>query len=67
MDTLLSLTADLPEASRSHLANVAANLQLVADLGYADVALAVAAADDGAVVVADARPMTAVPIYGLSI
>jgi two-component sensor histidine kinase len=60
MDTLATLIADLPEPSRLHLANVAANLQLVADLGYADVALAVPAHGE-TVVVADARPMTAVP------
>ena len=61
METLANLTADLPDAARSHLANVATNLQLVADLGYADVALAVLTADGSAVVAADARPMTAVP------
>jgi two-component sensor histidine kinase len=61
MDTLAALTADMPEPARAHLANVAANLQLVADLGYADVALAVVAPDGTAVVAADARPMTAVP------
>jgi two-component system, sensor histidine kinase PdtaS len=61
MDTFARLTADIPEAARAHLANVATNLQLVADLGYADVALAIATSDAGAIVVADARPMTAVP------
>lgn len=47
------------------LQNVADNLQLVADLGYGDVALAVA---DGDVlrVVADARPATAVSAIGAS-
>jgi two-component system, sensor histidine kinase PdtaS len=55
----LSLPAGLTEAQRAHLANIAANLQLVADLGYGDVALAVP--QDGSLrVVADARPMTAV-------
>jgi len=61
MDTLERVTAEMPDSARTHLANVATNLQLVADLGYADVALAVAAPEGGAVVVADARPMTAVP------
>ena len=43
----------------AHVANVAANLQMLADLGYADVAIAVPT-DSGALeVVADARPMTA--------
>lgn len=55
LDTVLSsLSAD----TRAHLANVADNLQLVADMGYGDVALAVA--EGGTLrVVADARPMTA--------
>jgi two-component sensor histidine kinase len=61
METLENITADLPAEARAHLANVATNLQLVADLGYADVALAVVTPDGSAVVVADARPMTAVP------
>jgi two-component sensor histidine kinase len=60
MDILAKLTADLPEPSRAHLVNIATNLQLVADLGYADVALAVAGPDGTMTVVADARPMTAV-------
>ena len=42
-----------------HLVNVAENLQLIADLGYGDVALAVPAEDGLLHVVADARPMTA--------
>jgi hypothetical protein len=42
-----------------HLANVAQNLQLVADLAYGDLALAVAREDGSLSVVADARPMTA--------
>lgn len=46
-----------------HLQNVADNLQLIADLGYGDVALAV---PEGGVlrVVADARPATAVSAIG---
>ena len=52
--------AVLPEAVRGHLANVADNLQLLADLGYGHVALAVVG-DDGALTVAgEARPSTAV-------
>ncbi len=43
-----------------HLDNVAANLQLVADLSYGDVALAVTREDGTLVVAADARPMTAI-------
>ncbi|MDF1541512.1 MAG: histidine kinase N-terminal domain-containing protein [Anaerosomatales bacterium] len=43
-----------------HLLNVAQNLQLVADLGYGDVALAVPGADGALAVAADARPVTAV-------
>ncbi|MFA4965089.1 MAG: histidine kinase N-terminal domain-containing protein [Thermoleophilia bacterium] len=42
-----------------HLVNVADNLQLVADLGYGDTALAVLGADGLLTVVADARPSTA--------
>jgi two-component sensor histidine kinase len=60
MDTLPSLPASLTETERAHLANVAENLQLVADLGYGDVALAVPQPDGALAVVADARPVTAV-------
>jgi two-component sensor histidine kinase len=45
---------------QAHLDNVAGNLQLIADMGYGDVALAVHAPDGALHVVADARPMTAV-------
>ena len=38
-------TASVPEPVRVHLVNVADNLQLVADMGYGDVALAVLGAD----------------------
>ena len=34
-------TSSLSPAARAHLANVVDNLQLVADMGYGDVALAV--------------------------
>ncbi len=44
----------------AHLDNVAENLQLVADLGYGDVALAILNEAGDLVVRADARPMTAV-------
>ncbi len=46
-------------AERDHVLNVAANLQLAADLGYGDVALLVPGDDSDLRVVADARPMTA--------
>jgi hypothetical protein len=64
--------ADLPdmhsrtEAGRLHLANVTDNLQLIADLGYADTALAVAAPDGSLTVAADARPSTAMPPFTVS-
>ncbi|MDO9557398.1 MAG: histidine kinase N-terminal domain-containing protein [Coriobacteriia bacterium] len=45
--------------ARVHLENVTGNLQFVADLGYGDVALA-AVGPEGLMVIADARPMTAV-------
>ncbi|MDA3937313.1 MAG: histidine kinase N-terminal domain-containing protein [Actinomycetota bacterium] len=43
-----------------HLGNVADNLQLVADLGYGDVALAIVGDSGDLKVHSDARPMTAV-------
>ena len=45
--------------AETHAANIAANLQLIADLSYGDVALA-RPSDGRLVVAADARPMTAV-------
>jgi two-component sensor histidine kinase len=45
---------------QAHLDNVVANLQLVADMGYGDVALAAPGSDGRLVVIADARPNTAV-------
>lgn len=51
--------SDLTPEARRHVENVAANLQLAADLGYADVALLVPGADGELRVCADARPMTA--------
>ena len=56
----LSLPRDIDDVASAHLRNVADNLQLVADLGYGDVALLVRAPDGAARVVADARPATAV-------
>jgi two-component sensor histidine kinase len=65
-DALIATQAGLSEPSRAHLSNVAANLQFVADLGYGDVALAVAGPDGALLVVADARPMTAVAAVAAS-
>ena len=66
MDTpAVSLPAGLTDEQRSHLGNVAANLQLVADLGYGDVALAVREGDTLRVI-ADSRPMTAVAAVATS-
>lgn len=51
--------------TQRHLANVAGNLQLIADLGYGDVTLVVP--DDKRLrVLADARPMTAVAAVATS-
>lgn len=47
------------EDNERHLANIVANLQLIADLGYGDVALAVGTESATLKVVADARPTTA--------
>lgn len=58
--TFDSLIADFDAPQRLHLANIAQNLQLVADLGYGDLALAVLRADGSLVVAADARPNTAI-------
>jgi len=49
-----------------HLHNIAENLQLVADMGYGDVALAVPRDDGKLEVTADARPMTAVAALAAS-
>ncbi|MCL4078843.1 sensor histidine kinase [Coriobacteriia bacterium Es71-Z0120] len=65
----MARTIDSVPAARfplsGHVQNVADNLQLVADLGYGDVALAV---PEGRTlrVVADARPVTAVSAIGTS-
>jgi len=58
---------DSPDlAIAKHLDNVADNLQLVADLGYGDVALALRGAEDVLTVIADARPVTAVAALAAS-
>ncbi len=49
-----------PDTAERHLRNVADNLQLVADLGYGDVSLAVPSPEGVLSVLADARPMTAI-------
>ncbi len=53
---MLDSIGSFPPAVRRHLRNVADNLQLMADFGYGDVALAVA----------DARPVTAVAALAAS-
>jgi two-component sensor histidine kinase len=53
------LTQRLPQRARDHLTNVGDNLQLLADLGYCDAALAVPDAHGELVAVAAARPRTA--------
>ncbi|MBN2247400.1 MAG: histidine kinase N-terminal domain-containing protein [Coriobacteriia bacterium] len=58
MDDPITLPDTLDPVSRAHVENVAANLQLTADLGYGDVTLLVPL-DGRLLVVADARPMTA--------
>src|SRR5450759_2227181 len=60
MKTPTGLPVTLPAAEHAHLANVVENLQLVADLGYGDAALALPQPDGALAVVADARPVTAV-------
>jgi len=57
-----SVIAALAPEIRAHVFNVAENLQLVADLGYGDVALFVPQADGTLAVAADARPMTAAAV-----
>ena len=52
-------TVGLPQPVIDHLDNVAANLQLIADLWYGDATLAVADRDGKLAVFADARPSTA--------
>jgi len=52
-------TAFIPADVHAHLENISANLQLVADLGYGDAALAWCEDDGSLTVLADARPATA--------
>lgn len=66
MDSGLTGVDDGRADVEAHLQNVAANLQLVADMGYGDAALAVSRPDGSLSVVADARPMTAVPAVAVS-
>ena len=54
------LTAALEDNVSVHLANVSANLKLIAGLGYGDVTLAIADERGDLTVVADARPSTPV-------
>ncbi len=65
MDDLTTLLQTLDPDARSHVENVAANLQLTADLGYGDVTLLVPL-DGALLVVADARPMTAMSAVPIS-
>lgn len=59
LDPIVDGLSDLTPEARRHVDNVTANLQLAADLGYADVALLLQGADGQLWVHADARPMTA--------
>jgi two-component sensor histidine kinase len=60
------ISAASGSAVERHLGNVADNLQLVADLGYGDVALAIPGSDGVLTVQADARPVTAVAALAAS-
>ena len=62
----LDLPVDVAQETRSHLANVVDNLQLIADLGYGDVALVVPDQTGALVVVADCRPSTAATPFATS-
>lgn len=59
MDDTDRTPGSLDGPARAHVENVAANLQLAADLGYGDVALLVPGPDGQLRVIADARPTTA--------
>lgn len=59
-------TTSSSDAVALHLANIGDNLQLVADLGYGDVALAVPGEGGVLRVVADARPVTAIAAVAAS-
>lgn len=58
--TFETIISGFDAAQRAHLANIAHNLQLIADLGYGDLALAVVRDDGTLMVAADARPNTAI-------
>ncbi len=62
---MLPALAGQPDGLGGRLANLASNLQLVADMGYGDVALVVED-ECGLRVVADARPMTAISALAAS-
>ncbi|NTW28614.1 MAG: hypothetical protein HGA39_04540 [Coriobacteriia bacterium] len=64
--TSSDLISAYPEDVRVHLRNAAANLQLIADMGYGDFALAVLGPDELLTVAADARPSTAVAPFASS-
>jgi len=65
MDTNSLQTGHTQSPLGPHLANVAENLQLIADLGYGDVTLAIPDGD-ALRVAADARPVTAVAAVAAS-
>ncbi|MHB1017204.1 MAG: sensor histidine kinase [Coriobacteriia bacterium] len=65
MSDSITLPGSLDTAARTHVLNVTANLQLTADLGYGDVTLLVPHGD-GMLVIADARPMTAMSAVPLT-
>ncbi len=63
MAAVPNIPSSLPAEIRVHLENAAENLQLVADMGYCDVALALPKDGRGAgslAIIADARPTTAI-------
>lgn len=59
-----TLPSGAEPAVRVHLDNVAGNLQLLADMGYGDVALLTRENGEDLVVAADARPTTALAAIG---
>ncbi len=62
MDVHADILDRLDGPARVHVANVADNLQLVADLGYSHVVLLVPTGSGELAMVTDARPMTAVAV-----
>ncbi|MDY0340814.1 MAG: histidine kinase N-terminal domain-containing protein [Coriobacteriia bacterium] len=65
MDDSITLPGTLDAPARTHVRNVAANLQLIADLGYGNITLLVPH-DARMLVIADARPMTAMSAVPLT-